>query len=136
MSDDEFDDFYMQPDTDDASDYVEEQVYVDEYGAWERANFGSSEKKRGFEDKSATFAEGFNKALQDYKVIVDMDVVDSVIMKIQHIEYINPVAFAISYSVLDKGTINKKKLNNLKKIEGVSTTDIIRYCRFWLRLLE
>ena len=70
--------------------------------------------------------------------IDDIETIKSIVIKIPHISFKNPIAFLFAYYTLEKGKkdiiINQQRLNRvqslLKDIEGIAIEDIIRYARF------
>jgi hypothetical protein len=74
--------------------------------------------------------------------IDDIETIKSIVLKIPHISFKNPIAFLFAYYVLNKNKkdiainniINEERFNRVKSIikgiEGIEPEDIIRYARF------
>jgi len=69
----------------------------------------------------------------------DIDLIKMIVLRIEYIEYKNPLAFLLGYYILEKGKkrdtdpIIEKNLERvgrfLKNIEGIEIEDVIRYSR-------
>lgn len=68
----------------------------------------------------------------------DIELIKVIVLKISHIEYKNPLAFLLAFSILDKKErskefIVKENLTRvktiLKDVDGIELEDVIRYAR-------
>lgn len=109
--------------------------YLDEYGAFERTGPRFTERKYDkYQSKSELFDSRCEEAAKKHNVNIDEERFNRVKNSLEHPEFVNPVAFVISYRLTRNGRIDGKILGEYRNssIENVSFISLLRYARFWL----
>lgn len=109
--------------------------YLDEYGAFERTGPRFTERKYDkYQSKTEIFDSKCEEAAKTYKINIDEEKFNRIKNSLEHVEFINPVAFVISYKITRDGYIDEIKLAEYrnKDIDDVSFISLLRYARFWL----
>lgn len=112
-----------------------------------------SEKNRHISNPSESFRirmDAICRSLTSNEILNitqnDINYMSDYIKKISHPEFINPTGYILGYYITSGGSVainslNKKKLDEIfKKIKSeiktgnVKEPDIIRYCKFWIKI--